>query len=47
MGRPTPEPVEFAPPEEVRPADGTLIDERANVIDVTARTSTSRDAGTC
>ncbi|HET9671639.1 MAG TPA: DUF2207 domain-containing protein, partial [Actinomycetota bacterium] len=30
-------PVEFAPPEEVRPGQiGTLIDERANVVDVTA-----------
>jgi uncharacterized membrane protein len=30
-------PVEFAPPEGVRPGQiGTLIDERANVIDVTA-----------
>ena len=30
-------PVEFAPPEEVRPGQiGTLLDERANVIDVTA-----------
>ena len=30
-------PVEFAPPEDVRPGQiGTLIDERANVIDVTA-----------
>ena len=30
-------PVEFAPPENVRPGQiGTLIDERANVIDVTA-----------
>ncbi|HEX5938127.1 MAG TPA: DUF2207 domain-containing protein [Actinomycetota bacterium] len=29
-------PVEFAPPEDVRPGQiGTLIDERANVIDVT------------
>ena len=30
-------PVEFAPPENIRPGQiGTLIDERANVIDVTA-----------
>ena len=30
-------PVEFAPPEDMRPGQvGTLIDERANVIDVTA-----------
>ena len=30
-------PVEFAPPENVRPGQiGTLLDERANVIDVTA-----------
>ncbi|MGH2681070.1 MAG: DUF2207 domain-containing protein [Actinomycetota bacterium] len=30
-------PVEFAPPEDVRPGQiGTLLDERANVIDVTA-----------
>jgi uncharacterized protein (TIGR04222 family) len=30
-------PVEFAPPESIRPGQiGTLIDERANVIDVTA-----------
>lgn len=30
-------PVEFAPPEELRPGQiGTLIDERANVLDVTA-----------
>ena len=30
-------PVEFAPPEDVRPGQiGTLIDERANVIDITA-----------
>ena len=30
-------PVEFAPPENVRPGQiGTLIDERANVLDVTA-----------
>ena len=30
-------PVEFAPPEDIRPGQiGTLIDERANVIDVTA-----------
>lgn len=30
-------PVEFAPPEDVRPGQiGTLVDERANVIDVTA-----------
>jgi hypothetical protein len=30
-------PVEFAPPEDVRPGQiGTLIDERANVVDVTA-----------
>ena len=30
-------PVEFAPPEDLRPGQiGTLIDERANVIDVTA-----------
>jgi uncharacterized protein (TIGR04222 family) len=30
-------PVEFAPPDDIRPGQiGTLIDERANVIDVTA-----------
>jgi uncharacterized protein (TIGR04222 family) len=30
-------PVEFAPPEELRPGQiGTLLDERANVVDVTA-----------
>lgn len=30
-------PVEFAPPEDIRPGQvGTLLDERANVIDVTA-----------
>ena len=30
-------PVEFAPPEDIRPGQiGTLIDERANVVDVTA-----------
>ncbi len=30
-------PVEFAPPEDIRPGQiGTLIDERANVIDITA-----------